>query len=72
MTAPVIADAPATASYGAFKPFHIFCRCTLDVALCGTKRTRPRRLTSVRPKFVCAVCDDLDALPCPRCGGKPA
>jgi hypothetical protein len=51
------------------KPDHIVCLCTPDVALCGVREfDQPHSHNYACDHPVCVVCEDLDRLPCPRCG----
>lgn len=45
---------------------HTYCECDPDVALCGADVSDAPVI--VEPLNPCVVCEDLDPLPCERCG----
>lgn len=51
---------------------HIWCDCTIDIALCGADITGLPVIDA--PVNACVVCSDLDdtGARCPTCTGAPA
>jgi hypothetical protein len=60
------APAPATTDTGDSDLTHTYCECTPLIALCGV--TLSEELTEWAEEDLCIVCEDLDPLPCERCG----
>jgi hypothetical protein len=52
---------------GAFEENHFFCECNPNLGLCGTDIS-DHDFASDEMQATCAVCADMEDLPCPRCG----
>ncbi len=46
---------------------HWYCECNEFIGLCGVDLTNAQH-GDPELEPICVVCDDLDDLPCPRCG----
>ena len=69
MTAPAAAPSTTRTDGDSDELVHVACRCDLTVALCGYVDPDGTILDTLPPDaLLCCVCDDLEPLPCVRCG----
>lgn len=62
-------DAPLVTNDGTDEGYwHVTCDCNLDIALCGLELTGSEIVDFHSVETECVVCEDLENMPCLRCG----